>query len=148
MTTAIWACWHPERSVATSLGMDALKLLEKDHREVEALFKRFEKTTAPAERKKLVDQMIRALSIHAVIEEQFLYPAVRERGGKKADLALEALEEHHVVKWLLNELDGRSPKDERFAAKVKVMMENVRHHVEEEEEELFALMRKAFSQQE
>ncbi len=138
----------PAGAVATSGDMDALTLLQQDHREVETLFKRFEKTTAPAERKRLVDQMIRALSVHAVIEEQFLYPAVRERGGKKSDLALEALEEHHVVKWLLNELDGRSPKDERFAAKVTVMMENVRHHVKEEETSLFPLMRKSFTRQE
>ncbi len=125
--------------------MDALTLLAKDHREVEKLFKRFERTDSGAEKKKIVAEVIRELSKHAVIEEQFLYPAIRERGGKKAELALEGLEEHHVVKWLLSELDGRSVKDERFDPKMKVLMENVRHHVEEEEEELFALVRRTFT---
>jgi hemerythrin superfamily protein len=128
--------------------MDALTLLKKDHQEVEKLFKRFEKTSAPMERKKIVEAIIHALSQHAALEEQFLYPALRERGEKKAHLALEALEEHHVVKWLLDELDGRSAKDERFAAKVKVMIENVRHHVEEEETALFAVLRRAYSKEE
>lgn len=130
--------------------MDAISLLEKDHREVKALFKRFERLgdAAYVEKRRIIDEVIKALSQHAVVEEQFLYPAVRERIENKEYLALEALEEHHVVKWLLLELDKLSPKHERFDAKVSVLMESVRHHVEEEEGEMFPAMRRAFSKDE
>jgi hypothetical protein len=85
--------------------------------------------------------MISELSRHAAIEEQILYPWAREYIDQSDDEVLEAIEEHHVVKWLLWELEDLSPTDERFDAKVTVMMEAVRHHVEEEESELFADLR-------
>jgi len=126
--------------------MDALTLLKTDHREVEALFKKFEASTPRAlkARRKLVDQMIAALSRHAAIEEQLLYPAMRERMTAFEEGVLEALEEHYVVKWILNELEDLPPEHERFGAKVRVLMENVREHVREEERVLFAQMKKAF----
>ena len=76
------------------------------------------------------------------IEELVFYPAVRREVSSADSAVLEALEEHHVVKLLLHELEGVAPADERFDAKVTVMMENVRHHVKEEEQELFPKVRK------
>ncbi len=92
--------------------------------------------------------MIEALSVHAVIEELLLYPAVRERLPDEQSQVLEALEEHHVVKWTLSELDGMSPDHERFDAKFTVLIEAVRHHVKEEEGELFPKVRKGFTRAE
>jgi iron-sulfur cluster repair protein YtfE (RIC family) len=85
--------------------------------------------------------MIAALSQHAAIEEAVLYPSARNEVADAEDDVLEALEEHHVVKWQLQELLGLAPTDERFNAKVTVLTENVRHHVREEESELFPLLR-------
>ena len=81
--------------------------------------------------------------MHAAIEEQVFYPAIRGEVPDTEDKVLESLEEHHIVKWVLSELDGMDPDDERFDAKVTVLIENVRHHVEEEETELFPTVRKA-----
>ena len=79
--------------------------------------------------------------MHAAIEEQLFYPVTRATVPDTEDIALESLEEHHIVKWVLSELDGMDPEDERFDAKVTVLIENVRHHVEEEEEEYFPKVR-------
>lgn len=128
--------------------MDAISLLERDHEQVDALFKRFERTSGTRERRHIADQVIEALSRHAAIEEQFFYPAIRERSRRNEDTALEALEEHHVVKWLLFELAKMQPSEERFEAKMKVLAENVRHHIEEERKELFPLVRSVFERQE
>jgi hemerythrin superfamily protein len=127
--------------------MDAISLLKADHKEVEQLFKQFEKTgdRALKQKEKLVEKMIRALAIHAAIEEMFFYPTVRtaalkansRAGEASSDLVLESLEEHHIVKWTLSELEKMNASDERFDAKVTVLMESVKHHVEEEENELF-----------
>lgn len=127
--------------------MNALTLLKNDHATVEGLFQRFEALgdKAKAGRKKVVQQIIRALSVHAAIEEQVFYPAVRRAVKAAEDDVLEALEEHHIVKWLLSELEGMEPDAERFVAKVTVLMENVRHHVQEEEKDLFPQVRKAMS---
>ena len=120
--------------------MNAIKLLKRDHRIVEALFKQFEKAGPEAyvEKKEIVRWIIKELSIHAAIEEAVLYPAARACDEELKDDVLEALEEHHVAKWTLKELEQMSPEDERYSAKVTVLMENIRHHVKEEEEELFA----------
>lgn len=127
--------------------MDAIALLKSDHKTVEALFRRFEQAGRNAKKlkRKLADQMIRELAIHAVIEEQVFYPAVRNKAAKLEDEVLEALEEHHVAKWLLKELENLPPDAERFEAKVKVLIENVRTHVKEEERGLFPQVRKAFT---
>jgi hemerythrin superfamily protein len=130
--------------------MDAIALLKADHKTVETLFRKFEQASDSAKKlkRKLVDQMIRELAIHAVIEEQVFYPAVRDKAGKLEPQVLEALEEHHVAKWLLSELESLPAEAERFDAKVSVLMESIRHHVKEEEEELFVQVRKAFSPRE
>ncbi len=126
--------------------MDAITLLKDDHKTVEKLFKRFEKLGPDGDevqKRSLVDDMIHELSVHAHIEEQIFYPAVRESVPDEEDTVLEGLEEHHIVKWTLSELDGMSPSEERFDAKVTVLIESVRHHVEEEEGEMFPGVRKA-----
>jgi len=121
--------------------MNAITLLKNDHKTVEDLFKRFEKLGPRAVKSKqdIVERMIRELSIHAAIEEMFFYPAVREavEQAEVDDMVLESLEEHHIVKWVLSELEGMPADHERFDAKVTVLMENVRHHVKEEEKDLF-----------
>ena len=132
--------------------MDAIALLKRDHEEVERLFRQFEKLTERAHRSKqrIVMKIIRELAIHAAVEEMLFYPAVRTAAMKAnvralkeaADTVLESLEEHHVVKWTLSELEKMKPEDERYDAKVQVLMESVRHHVEEEEEELFPKARR------
>ena len=126
-----------------SARMDAITLLKNDHKDVEKLFKRFEKAgdQAYTEKRDIVDRIIEALSKHAAIEEQLFYPVSRATVPDTEDIALESMEEHHVVKWLLSELEDMSPEHERFDAKVTVLIENVRHHVEEEEEEFFPMVR-------
>jgi hemerythrin superfamily protein len=135
-------------------AMNAITLLKNDHKTVEDLFKRFEKLGPRAVKTKrdVADRIVRELSIHAAIEEMVFYPAIREAVEKDdvdarnlADGVLESLEEHHIVKWVLSEIDGMDPAHERFDAKVTVLMENVRHHVEEEEKELFPKVSKIFS---
>lgn len=125
--------------------MDAITLLKQDHQTVEELFKRFEDTgdRAFVERRRLVDRIIEELSIHAAIEEQLFYPITREVVPETERHALEGLEEHHIVKWVLRELEDLPADHERFEAKVTVLMENVRHHVEEEESDYFPEVRSA-----
>ncbi len=125
--------------------MDAIVLLKNDHKTVEKLFKQFEKAGDDAydAKRKLVQQMIEELSVHAYIEEQIFYPDARQEVPETEDHVLESLEEHHIVKWVLSELQDMDPHDERYDAKVTVLTENVRHHVEEEEQEWFPEVRKA-----
>lgn len=130
--------------------MEATALLRDDHRTVEKLFKQFESSgpRATTTRRRLVDRMIKELAVHAAIEEQVFYPAVRAQVNGAGDEVLESLEEHHVVKWLLSELEGLDPGAERFPAKVTVLIEQVRHHVKEEERDLFPKVRKALGRRE
>ena len=123
--------------------MDAIRLLKDDHKTVEQLFKRFERAgdNAYSEKRAVVDRIVEELSKHAAVEEQLFYPVVRATVPDTDDIALESLEEHHVVKWVLSELETMDPRDERFDAKVTVLIENVRHHVEEEEDEFFPKVR-------
>ena len=128
--------------------MDAITLLKQDHKTVEKLFKQFEKAKQPAEQRKVAEKVVKDLSVHAAIEEMLFYPAVRDRVPDTEETVLESLEEHHIVKWVLSELEDMKPDHERFKAKMTVMMENVRHHVEEEESELFPQVRKAVGRKE
>lgn len=122
---------------------DAITILKADHREVEQLFKAFEKTSdrAVVERKHLVETIVAKLSVHASIEEQIIYPWARAHIVDEDTTVLEAVEEHRVVKFLLAELSAMSAEDERFEAKTTVLIEMVRHHVKEEESELLADLR-------
>jgi hemerythrin-like domain-containing protein len=123
--------------------MDAITMLKDDHASIEKQFKRFEQAgdRALVEKRRIVDRIIEELSVHAAIEEQLFYPVTRATVPAVEDVALESLEEHHIVKWVLSELEKTDPDDERFDAKVTVLIENVRHHVEEEEGEYFPEVR-------
>jgi hemerythrin superfamily protein len=126
--------------------MHALTLLKTDHRKVETLFMSFENTDSKAKKNTIAKQIITELSMHAAMEEQVFYPLVRRALGQDDEETIfEALEEHHVVKWILSELEHMSTDDERFEAKMYVLHENVAHHVKEEEEEIFTKVRKALS---
>jgi hemerythrin superfamily protein len=121
------------------MAQDAVELIKSDHRKVEQLFREFEEAGDRAYKTKqeLVGQIVEELEVHATIEEEIYYPAVEAKARKDGkELIAEAVEEHHVVKVLLGELGSMSSEDEAFDAKVTVLMENVRHHVEEEESEL------------
>ncbi|MCU1430399.1 MAG: hypothetical protein JWL83_4399 [Actinomycetia bacterium] len=130
--------------------MDAITLLREDHHTVEQLFKKYEALGERAAKSKrtTVDKIVRELSVHAAIEEQFLYPVARERAEKLADMAMESLEEHLLVKLELSMLERMSPEDPRFDAKVTVLTELVRHHVKEEEKDLFPALRQALTRNE
>ena len=131
-------------------AQDGIALLREDHRAVKKLFKEFTATgeRAHATRRRLADRIITELSIHAGIEENVLYPRARVALPKAEDDVLEALEEHHIVKVTCAELEKMKPSDERFGAKMQVLIENVKHHISEEEDELFPKLRKAFSREE
>ncbi len=125
--------------------MDAITLLKNDHAEVEKLFKAYEKLgdRAYKGKQKTVRSFTKLLSIHAVIEEAVFYPAVRAEVPGAGEDVLEAIEEHHIAKWVLDELEHLEPQAENYDAKVTVLIENIRHHVKEEEKDLFPDVRKA-----
>lgn len=130
-------------------GKDAVSLLTADHRRVKELFTKYESLGKRAYKSKqtLVERISEELSVHAAIEEEVLYPELRRRLPDAADDALEALEEHHLVKTTLLELESLSPEEERFQPKVTVLIEQVRHHMKEEEGEMFPRLRGAVSKE-
>jgi hemerythrin-like domain-containing protein len=123
---------------------DAIALLTADHRQVSAMFKQFEELgeRAKASKKKLADQICAALRVHTQIEEEIFYPAVREASKDLEDLVDEAVVEHASAKDLIEQLEAADPEDDLYDAKVKVLGEQVEHHVEEEEKEMFPKVRK------
>jgi hemerythrin superfamily protein len=127
--------------------MDAVTLLKDDHQVVEGLFGRYESLGrgTDAEKKDIVQTIIRELSIHAAIEEQVLYPGVRDALSDGDSLADEALEEHKEAKEVLSDLDRMDPSDQSFDAKVRNLIADVRHHVDEEEKEMFPKLQSALS---
>lgn len=124
---------------------DAVALLKEDHRTVEELFAQFEKASGDGRKEKLARQICLELTVHAQIEEEIFYPACESK--VEEDLLKEAYVEHDGAKILIAEIeDGSESSDEYFDAKVKVLMEQIEHHVEEEEkrmEGMFAQARKA-----
>jgi hemerythrin-like domain-containing protein len=122
---------------------DAIVLLKEDHKEVLRLFRDFERTgeDAHAEQGRLVDRIIELLTVHTYIENEVMYPRVSELLPDLKDDVLESYEEHHVADVLVMELANMDPDDERFRAKTTVLIENVRHHIEEEEQEWFPQVR-------
>lgn len=110
--------------------------LREDHQKVKQLFEEFEGATDNDVKQRLADEALAALQEHSYVEEKVLYPAF-EPALDKEDLVDEALEEHHVVHLLVAELKKMSAGDERFDAKFTVLAENVRHHIKEEEGEMF-----------
>jgi hemerythrin superfamily protein len=123
---------------------DAIALLEAQHREVEEMFKKFEALTdrAKASKKKVTDQICTALTLHAQIEEEIFYPAVREASKETEDMVDEAVVEHASAKDLIAQLEEMDPDEDLYDAKVKVLSEQIEHHVEEEEQEMFPKVRK------
>jgi hemerythrin superfamily protein len=121
---------------------DAVSDLMADHRKVEDLFKQYENAGENGEKKqRLVAQITHELRIHMAIEEEIFYPASRD--FVEADMVNEAEVEHQGAKTLMDELAGMSPDDEYYDAKVKVLQEQIEHHVEEEETEYFPACRKS-----
>jgi hemerythrin superfamily protein len=120
--------------------MSAIDLLEGQHREVDALFAALEDATSKEQKAGLFDQLADKLAIHAAIEEHHFYPTVRAR--RTEDILLESLEEHLSIKRVLADLLDTQADDETFDAKIKVLKEQIEHHVGEEEGELFPKVRK------
>ena len=112
---------------------DALQMLKEDHRKVQDLFKEFEDADRGTEKKRIVTETIKELEIHTQLEEEIFYPAVWKEASPEDKLMLEAEEEHHVVDLLIKELRRMQPSAEQYDAKFKVLSENVKHHIQEEE---------------
>jgi len=125
--------------------MDALALLKADHDKVKTMLADGEKTTERGEktRTELFTTLKAELMLHERIEEEIFYPALKEH-PKAKDIVLEAYEEHHVVDDIMGELEATDVTDETWAAKFKVMKENIEHHIEEEEGEMFKQARQVF----
>jgi hemerythrin superfamily protein len=126
--------------------MNAIDLLIEQHLEVDKLFKRYVKLgdDANGERRELFIMIADRLSAHGTIEEQFFYPAVK--AARTEEKLLEAVEEHLLVKRIIADLLEMEPDDENFDAKMKVLQENVEHHVNEEETDLFPMVKKILSE--
>jgi len=127
------------------VSTDAIVLLKNDHKEIRKVFRDFEAAsdTARKRRSQLVDKMLELLTVHTYIENECMYPRVRELLPEVEDDVLESYEEHHVADVLCMELAAMSPDNERFDAKTTVLIENVTHHMDEEEEEWFPKVRDA-----
>lgn len=127
----------------------ATDLLKEDHQKVKGLFQEFRGLEEDAEQEKgrLFEQIRRELTVHAKVEEEIFYPAVRKLPEDEAtDLVLEAAEEHAIVKTLLGQLESLDAGDDVFDAKMKVMMEAVEHHADEEESDMFPEARKGLDE--
>ncbi|MEO7240035.1 MAG: hemerythrin domain-containing protein [Sphingomicrobium sp.] len=130
--------------MATTETQDAVALLKQDHRTVADLFEQFEKASGDGRKQKLAEQICLELTVHAKIEEEIFYPACE--GKIEEDLLKEAYVEHDGAKVLIAEIEAGGPSDDFYDAKVKVLQEQIEHHVEEEEkrmEGMFAQARKA-----
>ena len=125
--------------------MDPIRVIKQDHRRVKVLFRRLEQAKSKSERQKVGEEIIEELSVHAAIEEQLIYPIIRNAGGsqRRESAVLNALEEHHAMKLTLAELDKMDAGDERYAAKFHVVREAVEQHIEEEEEKLLPVLERA-----
>ena len=125
--------------------MDALSLLKADHDKVKKMLADGEQTTERAEktRQELFDTLKAEMMLHERIEEEIFYPALKEH-PKAKDIVLEGFEEHHVVDEIMGELEATDVTDETWGAKFKVMKENIEHHIEEEEGEMFTQARQVF----
>jgi hemerythrin-like domain-containing protein len=129
------------------MSTDAIVLLKQDHKEIRKLFREFEQAGDRALKRKgqLVDRILEALTVHTYIENECMYPEVRKLLPDLEDDVLESFEEHHVADVLCMELATMSPDDERFDAKTTVLIENVSHHMDEEERDWFPKVRGGLS---
>lgn len=128
---------------------DAINLLEGEHRRLEALLDAGEKTTSRAvkRRAEILKSLAALLTAHELIEEKVLYPALKPH-AKATDIVLEGYQEHHVADLVLAELKRMRTSDERWGAKFKVLKENIEHHIEEEEDDMFRKARRIFDREE
>lgn len=129
------------------MASDAITMLKADHREIRRLFREYRRTSDSSvkTKAKLVKQIIELLTMHTYIENEVMYPQVRELLPDLGEDVLESYEEHHVADVLCAELTALTPKDEHFEAKTIVLIENVSHHIEEEEGDRFPKVRAAVS---
>jgi hypothetical protein len=129
--------------------MNAITLLEDDHKKVKKLLDEGDDTTERAikTRGELFAKIKKEMTVHERIEEEIFYPALKEH-PKAKEVVLEGYEEHHVVNQILSELEGTPVDDERWAAKFSVMKENIEHHIEEEEDDMFKKARNVFDDDE
>ena len=129
--------------------MDALSLLKTDHDRMKKMLEEGESTTERGvkTRTELLTTIKRELTVHERIEEEIFYPALKEH-PKARDIVLEGYEEHHVVDEIMGELEATDVSDETWGAKFKVMKENIEHHIEEEEGEMFKNARQVFEREE
>ena len=129
--------------------MDAITLLKRDHDKVKGILDELEPTTERAikTRTELFATLKSELTVHEIIEEEIFYPTLKQH-PKARDIVLEGYEEHGVVDTIMGELEGLSVEDETWGAKAKVMIENIRHHIEEEEGEMFTKARQVFDRDE
>jgi hemerythrin superfamily protein len=125
------------------MSTDAIVLLKNDHKQIKRLFREFQQAGDRATKTKgsIVEKIIEALTVHTYLENEVMYPEVRKLLPDLEDDVLESYEEHHVADVLCVELSMLRPEDERFEAKATVLIENVEHHIEEEEEEWFPKVR-------
>ncbi|MGC9667212.1 hemerythrin domain-containing protein [Planosporangium sp. 12N6] len=132
------------------MSTDAIVLLKEDHKKIRKLFKEFEQASkgARVQRGKIVDQILEELTVHTYLENEIMYPSVRKAMPELEDDVLESYEEHHVADVLGMELAAMSPDDEHFDAKTTVLIENVTHHIEEEEQEWFPKVREGLGRKE
>jgi hemerythrin superfamily protein len=130
-----------KRAAGTPKPVDAIALLRADHRKVSDLFDQFESSRSARKKKSLVDQICTELTVHTQIEEEIFYPAVKA-ALKDHELVPEATVEHASVKDLIAQVRGIEPDGEMYDAKVKVMSEFVKHHVKEEQNEMFPKAKK------
>ena len=129
------------------MSTDAIVILKADHKRIKTLFKEFQAAGEGATKRKgtLVTAMISELTAHTYIENECMYPRVRELLPELEDDILESYEEHHVADVLVTELAAMDPGEERFDAKTTVLIENVTHHIDEEEKDWFPQVRAALS---
>ena len=128
---------------------NAIELLQKDHKTVEDLFTKFEKEKDPSskEGKEIAQRIFVELQAHAQIEEEIFYPKLQDASTKAVSLVGEAVDEHHAVEGLIDQLSAADPKSEEYAAMMKTLMSNVRHHVEKEHNKVFPLAEKELKDQ-
>ncbi len=125
-------------------GTKPVDLLKEDHQKVKALFREFEKAAKPQRKESIVGEVIHELKVHTKVEEELFYPAARQEleTEEGQELMNEAHEEHHVVDLLIAELEAMGAEDAHYDAKFIVLSENVKHHIEEEEGDLFLKIKK------
>jgi hemerythrin superfamily protein len=115
---------------------NATQMIRQDHKKVEGLFKKFEQTQGSQAKRRLAENAMAELEVHAALEEEIFYPVVKNEVDDGSSMVQEAIEEHRTVKQLISKLKGMQEADEEFESQFSQLMENVQHHVEEEESEM------------